>query len=163
MAATIGQAARKSGCSPSTIRYYEEIALLQPVGRTPNGRRSYGWPEISRLTFIRRARDLGLSIEQVRDLLNISDRDRTNCRQTRDLIDVHMDAIRRKQAELAALAAALQRMTNRCDAGCASEAGADCTVFEDVLAHEGKPSAGRPAAARSDDIRGFRGRGRTAL
>ncbi|KAF0180777.1 MAG: MerR family transcriptional regulator, partial [Caulobacteraceae bacterium] len=55
---TIGDAAARTQCTTATIRYYEEIGLLRPVGRGANGRRAYGHPEIHRLRFIRRCRDL---------------------------------------------------------------------------------------------------------
>jgi DNA-binding transcriptional MerR regulator len=110
MALTIGQAANRSGCTTPTIRYYEEIGLLPPIGRNSNGRRAYGWPQVHRLTFIRRARDLGLSIGQVRDLLGVTDGDTSNCGDARDLIQAHVEAIRRKRAELDSLEHALNGM-----------------------------------------------------
>lgn len=133
MALTIGQAASRSGCSTPTIRYYEEIGLLPTVGRTPNGRRAYGWPQVHRLAFIRRARDLGLSIGQVRELLAISDRASSNCGDARDLIQAHVEATRRKRAELESLERTLTSMAARCDSTCASDPAATCTVFNDVL------------------------------
>ena len=69
MSLSIGQAADRSGCTPPTIRYYESIGLLPPTPRSDAGRRAYGPQEVARLVFIRRARDFGLGIPQVRDLL----------------------------------------------------------------------------------------------
>lgn len=139
MALTIGQAANRSGCTTPTIRYYEEIGLLPPVGRNSNGRRAYGWPQVHRLTFIRRARDLGLSIGQVRDLLDVTDGDASNCGDARDLIQAHVEAIRRKRAELDSLERALTGMAARCDATCAADPAATCTIFDDVL--ESRPGS----------------------
>jgi MerR family transcriptional regulator, copper efflux regulator len=133
MALTIGEAASRSGCSTPTIRYYEEIGLLSAVGRTPNGRRAYGWPQVHRLTFIRRARDLGLSLVQVRQLLDISDGDPSTCGDARDLIQAHVDAVRRKRDELESLERMLTGMAVRCDSTCAADPAASCTVFSDVL------------------------------
>lgn len=135
MPLTIGQAAARSACSPPTIRYYEDIGLLRPVGRTPNGRRAYTIPEVHRLTFIRRARDLGLSVEQVRTLLRLSDGDPAECASARDLVEEHLAAVRTKRAELALLEASLARMAQRCDSICASDPDVPCTMFEDVIAN----------------------------
>jgi len=70
---TIGETAARTRCTPATIRYYEEIGLLRGVGRGANGRRAYGHPELHRLRFIRRCRDLGFPIEDVRALLDVMD------------------------------------------------------------------------------------------
>jgi DNA-binding transcriptional MerR regulator len=142
MGLTIGQAASRSGCTTPTIRYYEEIGLLPPVGRSSNGRRAYGWPQVHRLAFIRRARDLGLSIGQVRDLLGITDGDPARCGDARDLIQAHIEAIRLKRAELDNLERALTGMAARCDATCASDPAEPCTIFGDVL------ESARPAGVR---------------
>ncbi|MBN9142547.1 MAG: MerR family transcriptional regulator [Novosphingobium sp.] len=61
----ISQAASLAGCSAPTIRYYEAIGLIPNAARTDGGRRSYGWPDVKRLQFIRRARDFGMSIDQI--------------------------------------------------------------------------------------------------
>lgn len=134
MAMTIGRAAHRSGCSTPTIRYYEEVGLLRPVERTSNGRRAYGWPQVQRLTFIRRARDLGLSIGEVRQLLGISDGDPSACGDARDLLRTHVEEVRRRRLELEQLEAALTRMASRCDGGCAANPSEPCTVFEDIAA-----------------------------
>lgn len=140
MPMTIGQAAARSRCSAPTIRYYEDIGLLAEVGRSANGRRAFSWPQVHRLTFIRRARDLGLSIEAVRNLLAASG-DGANCGQARDLITGHVATIQRKRAELERLEATLTQMAQRCDSTCATDPSAVCTVFEDLAA----PHAGAGA------------------
>lgn len=134
MAMTIGQAAVRSGCSTPTIRYYEDIGLLRPVDRTPNGRRSYGWPQVQRLTLIRRARDLGLPIGEVRQLLGIFDGDQSACGDARDLLQTHVAEVRRRRVELEQLEATLTRMASRCDGACAANPAEPCTVFEDLTA-----------------------------
>ncbi|WP_340645170.1 MerR family DNA-binding protein [Phenylobacterium sp.] len=134
MAMTIGQVADHSQCSAPTIRYYEDVGLLRAIDRTPNGRRAYGWPQVHRLTFIRRARDLGLSIEQVRSLLQVSDGDPSDCGQARDLITIHLDAVRRRRTELERLEQTLSGMAARCDSTCANAPDSACTVFDDLFA-----------------------------
>ena len=58
---SIGKASERSGCTPATIRFYEEQGLLGGIGRAANGRRVFGWPDVHRLRFIRRCRDLGFA------------------------------------------------------------------------------------------------------
>lgn len=129
---TISTASAKSGCSAPTIRYYEEIGLVGPVGRTAGGRRAYLWPEVSRLTFIRRARDLGLSLDEVRALLQISDGRTSDCSSARDLVLGHAEAVRARRLELEALEATLRQMAQRCDSTCADGQAATCTIFDEV-------------------------------
>src|SRR3546814_19020920 len=71
---TIGEAARATGTKAETIRYYERIGLLLRPGRTAGNYRSYGADDVARLSFVRRARGLGFSLDQVRDLLDLSER-----------------------------------------------------------------------------------------
>ena len=70
---SIGFVARQTGCTVPTIRYYEEIGLLPPAGRTEAGQRQFDERTIRRLGFIRRCRDFGFSIEQVRELVGLFD------------------------------------------------------------------------------------------
>ena len=132
MAMTIGQAADRCGCSPPTIRYYEDIGLLPSVDRTLNGRRAYGWPQVQRLTIIRRARDLGLSIDEVRQLLSILDGDQSTCGDARDLLKTHVEAVRRKRAELEKLEATLTQMASQCDSTCATDPSEPCSIFDNL-------------------------------
>jgi DNA-binding transcriptional MerR regulator len=129
---SIGEAARRSGSSVPTVRYYEEIGLLRAVDRGANGRRVYGWPQVSRLTFIRRSRDLGLSIDEIKTMLEVSD-GRTDCGGAREVIVTHLAAVQQRRAELEALEVSLQSMADRCGATCAGEASISCTIFDDVL------------------------------
>lgn len=133
MPLTIGEAAAKSGCSAPTIRYYEEIGLLSAVDRTLGGRRAYSWPQVQRLSFVRRARDLGLSVEQVRALLRISDGDQADCGQAQAVLTAYVEDIRRRRAELEALEDTLSRMARHCGQTCADIPETACTVMDDVL------------------------------
>lgn len=141
MPLTIGQAAGHSGCTTPTIRYYEEIGLLPEIGRTPKGRRAYSWPQVHRLKFIRRARDLGMPIEQVRTLLGVSDGDQTACGDAGLLLRVHIETLRRRRAELEGFEQVLEQMAQRCDSTCATDPDAPCNIFENVVSTpEGAPT-----------------------
>jgi len=131
LAMSIGEAARRSGSSVPTVRYYEDVGLLRTVHRGANGRRLYGWPDVSRLTFIRRSRDLGLSLSQIRTMLDLSE-GRSDCGDAREVILTHLVAVQQRRAELEALEASLQAMADRCGAECAGGPSSDCTIFDDV-------------------------------
>lgn len=131
MSFPIGLAARKSGCTPPTIRYYESIGLLSPPSRSEAGRRSYGSPEVARLAFIRRARDFGLGIAQVRDLLAAAEAPATACVTARPVVEEHIRALRAKRAELKALELALAAILTRCDEGCRTGNPGACAIFDD--------------------------------
>jgi DNA-binding transcriptional MerR regulator len=107
MAFSIGQLADRSGCTPPTIRYYESIGLLAAPLRSEAGRRSYGQADVARLAFIRRARDFGLGIPQVRDLLTAADAPASACATARPVVEDHIRALRARRAELKALEADL--------------------------------------------------------
>src|SRR5690242_15573841 len=94
---TIGALAARAGCTVPTVRYYEEIALLPEADRRTGGHRIYGDADLRRLTFIRRCRDFGFSIEQIRELVTLTpDRD---CAAARDLVAVRLDEVRKKLKE----------------------------------------------------------------
>lgn len=131
MLLSIGLAGRKSGCTPPTIRYYESIGLLPAPPRSDGGRRSYGPQDVARLVFIRRARDFGLGIAQVRELLAAADAPATACAMARPVVEEHVRALRAKRAELKALEAALGAILTRCDEGCRTGTAGDCAIFND--------------------------------
>lgn len=127
----IGIAAQKSGCTPPTIRYYESIGLLAAPRRSDAGRRSYGSQDVARLCFIRRARDFGLGIPQVRDLLDAAEAPSTACAKARPVVEEHVRTLRAKRAELKALETALAAILVRCDEGCRGGNPKACAIFDD--------------------------------
>lgn len=129
---SISQAARHAGCSAPTIRYYEAIGLIPSAARTDGGRRSYGWPEVKRLQFIRRSRDFGMSIDQIRELLAPEVDDPGNCTKARDIVQQRIDEVKERRLELARLEASLEAMAKRCDTSCGQSATMPCTIFEDI-------------------------------
>lgn len=131
MMLTIGDVAGRTGCTVPTIRYYEQIGLIAPAARGDNGRRTYGWPDISRLRFIRRARDFGMSLEQVRELLGATVEPSGACEPAKSVVAERLADIVRKRAELADLEASLTAMLARCTAQC--QATTDCcTIYDDI-------------------------------
>lgn len=112
-----GELAEKSGCNGETIRFYERIGLLPEPKRTPAGHRRYGEADLQRLTFILRGRQLGFTIEELRDLLALVDGGDFTCRDVREIAATHQAAIRRKIADLRKLERTLQTMIAACDDG----------------------------------------------
>ena len=129
---SIGTVARRTGCTVPTIRYYEDIGLLPPAARTDGGQRHYGDAALRRLMFIRRCRDFGFSIEQVRELVGLVDQPDRPCTEVRDIAAVHLAQVRRKLDELQALEASLDAFVGSCDRACAGGAAVDCTILEEL-------------------------------
>jgi DNA-binding transcriptional MerR regulator len=130
MGFSIGEAARQSGSTPPTIRFYESIGLLAAPARSAAGRRSYGTEEVARLVFIRRARDFGLGIPEVRALLSAAEAPASACAEARPLVGAQIQALRKKRAELKALDLALTAVLARCDEGCQTGSAKACAIFD---------------------------------
>jgi MerR family mercuric resistance operon transcriptional regulator len=108
---SIGELSRRTGVNIETIRYYERIKMLPAPPRTSSGRRVYGPAEIRSLTFIRRSRELGFTLDEIRALLAISAEDGNNpCGEVRQIAARHL-------ADLRAMARVLSDAVQRCDAG----------------------------------------------
>lgn len=129
---SIGTLARQTGSTVPTIRYYEEIGLLPAAPRTEGGQRHYGEAAVRRLGFIRRCRDFGFSIEQVRELAGLVDQPERPCVEVRDIAATHLKAVRQKLLELHALETSLAGFVGSCNAACAGGAAVDCTILEDL-------------------------------
>src|SRR5262245_4328954 len=98
----IGLLAEQTGTTVPTIRYYEEIGLLPRANRGHGGQRSYGEEDVGRLTFIRRCRDFGFSVEQVRTLTQLMRDPDRSCVEARDLAWQHLSRVRAKLGEFKA-------------------------------------------------------------
>lgn len=122
----IGELGRMTGTKVETIRYYERIGLLAEPGRTAGNYRAYTSEHLNRLSFIRRSRDLGFSLDQVRALLDLSDdRDRP-CEAVDAIAKEHLNAVDRKIADLRALRRELSSLLEQCRCGTV----ADCRIIE---------------------------------
>ena len=113
----IGALSKRTGCNIETIRYYERIGLMPPATRSGGGHRLYGEAQSRRLRFIRRTRELGFTLDQVRTLLALIDGGRYTCAQVRRLTVHHLDEVRRKAADLRKIERVLAEMAARCDGG----------------------------------------------
>lgn len=111
---TIGVLSKRTGCNIETIRYYERIGLLPAPPRTEGGHRLYGESHLKRLTFIRRSRELGFTLDDVRGLLQLVDGGHYTCAEVRDMTLQHVDEIRSKVADLRRLERVLKEMAAQC-------------------------------------------------
>jgi DNA-binding transcriptional MerR regulator len=142
---SIGAASKQTGCSVPTIRYYEEVGLLPAAPRTEGNQRHYDQAAIRRLTFIRRCRDFGFSLEQVRELAGLTGPSDRDCVEVRDIAQAHLLEVRKKLAELQALETSLSRFVSSCDTACAGGPAVDCTILEDLAGPATTADAVRPA------------------
>lgn len=124
---SIGDLAKATGTKVVTIRYYEKIGLLPVPPRTTGNYRAYDTGHMHRLRFIRRCRDLGFTLDQVRDLLSLSNREDQDCAEVDLIAAAHLAAVERKLADLALLADELRRIISRCQGGGRI---ADCRIIE---------------------------------
>ena len=127
---TIGQLAKMTGTAVETVRYYEKIGLLPKVARTSGNYRSYGAGEADRLGFIRRSRDLGFSVGQVRALLSLADDRERECGEVDRLAKEHLAEVDRKIAGLKALRSELSSVVEQCQSGTVGE----CRILKALAA-----------------------------
>lgn len=120
----IGKLAAETGVNIETIRYYERVGLLGTPPRTDGGHRLYSADHAQRLTFIRRSRELGFSLDEIRTLLDLADSKR-DC-AAKELTLRHLTDVRGKIASLRKLERALKGMTDACQPGTQNS----CPIFE---------------------------------
>jgi MerR family mercuric resistance operon transcriptional regulator len=113
----IGDVSQRTGCNIETIRYYERIGLLPPPDRHGRYRR-YGMDDVKRLVFVRRARELGFTLDEVRALLKLSETDDTSaCNEVREISAAHLADVRNRIADLRAMERVLSSAIQQCDNG----------------------------------------------
>ncbi len=117
----IGELARRTGVSPRTIRFYESVGILSPRARTPSGYRLFDDEAVRRLAFVRRARRLGLSLNEIREILEVYDRGQAPCPRVVALLERKIAVLSRQIAGLQALRREL--LTIRRSARLAAEDG----------------------------------------
>jgi MerR family copper efflux transcriptional regulator len=146
----VGDAARRSGLPAKTIRYYEDIGLINPP-RAANGYRDYSQDDIHRLSFLRRARGHGFSIEDCCQLMALyRDRDRAS-HDVREIASAHIVGITEKIRELEAMRATLQKLVLACH----GDERPDCPILEDIA---GAPEKSTASARKAESTLGKNGR-----
>jgi len=114
---TIGTLSRETGCNIETIRYYERIGLLRAPPRSAGGHRIYDRDDIRRLGFVRRARELGFSLDDVRVILGLVDGGGLTCAEVKSVTVEHLEDVEAKIRDLQTIAGVLRDMAARCDGG----------------------------------------------
>jgi len=131
---SIGEVAKNAECQVQTIRYYEKIGVLPRPARTEGGHRQYTSDHLARLQFVRRSRELGFSLETVRRLLRLADRQENNCSTVDSIASAHLAEVKQKLSRLRTLERELKRMIAECSHGKI----ADCRVIQ-ALASDRAP------------------------
>ena len=127
---SIGELSRATGVNIETIRYYERIKMLPSPRRTEGGHRVFGPVEMRSLAFIRRARELGFTLDEIRALLDLGGPGKASCRDVRKIAAHHLEHIRSKIADLVEL----EKLLAGTIAKCSGKIAPDCPVI-DVLAN----------------------------
>lgn len=124
----IGQAAEASGVNAKMIRYYEQIGLIEPPGRSHSGYRVYAEPNVHTLRFVRRARSLGFSVDETGSLLALwRDRSRASA-DVKTLVLTHVAELEEKAAALQAMAATLRHLASDCH----GDERPDCPILDKI-------------------------------
>lgn len=139
----IGQASSQSGVSAKMIRYYESIGLMPEAGRTQAGYRVYSARDVHLLRFVRRSRDLGFALEDIRMLLGLWQDDERPSAAVKDIALKHIDELTRKIVELQAMKRSLQHLAEACH----GDDRPDCPILDDLGGLEGGQEKGGEAEA----------------
>ncbi len=134
---SIGESARRSGVKIETIRFYERSGLLAPPPRTTGGHRVYGSAAEQRLNFIRRARELGFTLAQVRELLALADERGTTCAEVERLARDHLVEVRSRIADLSRMDVVLSDLVTHC----AGDTVPECPILEALFDEHGRTKA----------------------
>jgi Cu(I)-responsive transcriptional regulator len=146
----IGEAAKASGVSAKMIRHYESVGLFPESART-ECYRQYSDKDVHTLRFIRQSRDLGFSIEQIRELLGLWQNRRRPSRQVKALAQAHIEELEQKTQELLAMKATLEHLVHCCH----GDDRPDCPIIE-TLAEENPVTPMGPALASHSHKAGLR-------
>ncbi len=128
---SIGDLSRRTGVKIPTIRYYEQMGLIDAPERTRGNQRRYTSEALRRLSFIRHARDLGLDISAIRELTTLSEHPDKPCAQAHAIANSHLAQVRDRIARLRKLEGELRRIVTSCDA----HQVAECRVIESLADH----------------------------
>jgi MerR family transcriptional regulator, mercuric resistance operon regulatory protein len=123
---TIGQLAKAAGVNLETVRYYERIGLIAKPPRMSGGQRSYSSEDARHLAFVRRARELGFSIDDIRALLKLAVPGQQSCAEVQSIASAHLTNVQTKLADLARL----EKILVATVAQCSGDASPVCPVLE---------------------------------
>lgn len=130
---TRGALAKKTGVNIETIRFYEKIGVMPDPVRSGSGYRLYGESDLKRLSFIRRCRELGFSLDDVRGLLGLVDGGDYTCAEVHDISIVHLSEVRQKIRDLEKMERTLKEMVSQCDRGLVPE----CPIIDALYTSSG--------------------------
>lgn len=125
----IGELAERGNATTKAIRFYESIGLLPEPARTPSGYRDYGAGDADRLTFVKTAQRLGLSLDEIKEIIALRDRGERPCDYVAGVVRKQVSELDRRIAEMRALRGELQRLAARAEDEC-SPGGSICGVIE---------------------------------
>ena len=137
----IGELARTTGFSTKTIRYYEAVGVLPAPRRSASGYRLYGGGGRDRLEFVRKAKRLGLSLEEIKGILQVHDRDRATCEHVRRLVDQKLEEVDQLVEDLQAFRAELRvlRDETASSSDCRPDGGRICVFIENSVFDANRP------------------------
>ena len=138
-AMNIGQAATASGVSAKMIRHYEQVGLFPEPGRTDAGYRQYSEKEVHTLRFIRQARDLGFSIQQIGELVGLWQDRRRPSRQVKALAEAHIKELAQKTQDLLAMKATLEHLVQCCH----GDDRPDCPILDTLALEDAPPTVAK--------------------
>lgn len=128
-----GSLSRKSGVNAETIRYYEKIGVMPEPSRSGAGHRIYDQSSLKRLSFIRRSRELGFTLQEIQDLLTMVDGDDFTCLEIRDKTSAHLSEVAQKIDDLRKIEQTLATMVSKCDGGLLPQ----CPIIDALFADTG--------------------------
>ncbi len=131
MVYSIGQLGRFTHTKVPTVRYYEQIGLIKPLGRSEGGQRRFDQSSVQRLSFIRHARELGFTLDAIRQLLGLADRPSESCEPVDGIVQQQLHEVDQRLARLQTVREELQRMLDQCAGGTAG----DCRILEVLADH----------------------------
>lgn len=137
---TIGQAAERARVSPKMVRHYESLGLLPQVRRTDSGYRLYGDREVHMLRFIKRARDLGFSMAEISELLELWQNKRRPSQRVKEVASIHLEELDQRIAELSGMKRTLEELV-RC---CHGDQRPDCPILDELSRDQAQAQAQRP-------------------
>jgi len=126
-----GALATRAGVNIETIRYYEKIGLMPNPARSPGGHRVYNESQLKRLFFVRRSRELGFTIQETRELLELVDGGDYTCAEVRDRTNSHLADITKKIDDLQKIQSTLKEMASMCDGGLVPECPVVDALYSD--------------------------------